>query len=254
MRKTLHVGSLTVALALLVGGGTACKKDKEEAPATIAASATPASIPVATIVGEAPIRLGDVKRYPDKEKAATGAVRTLEKDVKVYNEPDDKTKDVAKLPKDLSVFRLAELAPDWMLVEFPAGGGKVVPGWVQSKYLDTKVDQKADRATVAKQQTVAVVDPEVTTDAGAAPSGQAANSQADASAPAGDAGAGSAAATAQADAGTAPAAATATATADAGSAATAQQKQATTPEQEAAARAARDQAAAAAAAAARQGR
>jgi hypothetical protein len=47
------------------------------------------------------------------------------------------------------VFRLASI-PDWELVEFPSGIGKVSPGWVQAKFLDTKGDAKVERDAVVK--------------------------------------------------------------------------------------------------------
>src|SRR6187455_898600 len=55
-------------------------------------------------------KLGDVKRYSDKEKKSDeGAVRVLAEDLKVFNEADGKTAEVATLPKDALVFRLAEV-------------------------------------------------------------------------------------------------------------------------------------------------
>jgi hypothetical protein len=47
-------------------------------------------------------------------------VRVLEDELKVFNEADSKTPEVATLPKDALVFRLAEM-DNFELVEFPSG-------------------------------------------------------------------------------------------------------------------------------------
>ena len=122
------------------------------APPTAQAPAVPADPIAPTASGQpaAAARLPDVKRYPDKEKAQAGAARVLENGVKVFSEADDKTAELATLDKDLLVFRLANI-PDWELVEFPSGLGKVSPGWVQAKLIDTKNVAPAQRDAVAKQ-------------------------------------------------------------------------------------------------------
>src|ERR1044071_6525721 len=146
MQRRLDQWTTALCALLVVSSLLACKKkltgdSTPTAAATAAAAPTPAPTPTPTPptpdTAAAPTdsgaKLGDVKRYPDKEKAQTGAVRILESDVKVYNEADDKTADVATLDKDLLVFRLASL-PDCELVEFPSGVGKVSPGWVLAKF------------------------------------------------------------------------------------------------------------------------
>src|SRR5262245_5141142 len=125
MRLTIAKWTLALCGASLVFV-SGCKRPKNDPPPPLAApSATAAVIAPAAIAptpAPAPVpELGVVKRYTDKEKEATGAVKVLENDVKVYDETDDKTMDVAKLPKDLLVFRLATVEPDWVLVEFPSG-------------------------------------------------------------------------------------------------------------------------------------
>jgi trimeric autotransporter adhesin len=169
------VDQWTTALAVLAIVGTllACKKrTSATAPATETAAAAPTTpappltappVP-ATAPAEAAAaaadpsapKVGEVKRYPDKEKAQTGAVRILAADVKVYNEADDKTAEVATLPKDLLVFRIASV-PDYELVEFPSGVGKVSPGWVLAKLIDAKASSNVERAAVASQPAQAVV-------------------------------------------------------------------------------------------------
>jgi hypothetical protein len=166
MQRRLDQWTTALSALLIVGALLACKKKTPEAvPSAEPVAATPAPTPPAVTAPAAPTtppadaaapKLGDVKRYPDKEKAQTGAVRILENDVKVFNEADDKTSDVASLDKDLLVFRLASL-PDWELVEFPSGVGKVSPGWVLAKFVDAKADAKVEREAVASQAKQAVV-------------------------------------------------------------------------------------------------
>jgi hypothetical protein len=165
MHRTLDQWTTALSALLIVGALLACKK---KTPPTTVPSAEPAAAatpPVVTPPAPAPAlpsvdapgpKLGDVKRYSDKEKTQTGAARILEDGVKVFNEADDKTSDVATLDKDLLVFRLASI-PDWELVEFPSGVGKVSPGWIQAKFLDTKADSKVERDAVASQAKQAVV-------------------------------------------------------------------------------------------------
>jgi hypothetical protein len=103
------------------------------AAAAAAAAATP---PVAVVdAGPAAPVLGAVKRFADKEKAATGTVKIALDDSKIYDEPDNTKPSVASLTKDLAVVRLATLGTDWTLVEFPSGIGKVSPGWIETKSL-----------------------------------------------------------------------------------------------------------------------
>jgi hypothetical protein len=163
MLRKLDQWTITLSAMLLVGALLACKKktpavtlpSAESAAAGPAAPAVPAA-PAAAASPDVGAKLGEVKRYSDKETAQTGTARILEDGVKVFNEADDKTADVATLDKGLLVFRLASI-PDWELVEFPSGVGKVSPGWVQSKFVDTKTDTKVERAAVAAQAKQAVV-------------------------------------------------------------------------------------------------
>ncbi|HXK16834.1 MAG TPA: hypothetical protein VNG33_03435, partial [Polyangiaceae bacterium] len=82
--------------------------------------------------------------------------RILQDGVKVFDEADDKTAEVATLDKDLLVFRLASV-PDYELVEFPSGVGKVSPGWVSSKFVDVTSAAAVKREAVATQTKTAVV-------------------------------------------------------------------------------------------------
>jgi trimeric autotransporter adhesin len=163
MLRKLDQWTITLSAMLLVGALLACKKktpavtlpSAESAAANPAAPVVPA-VPATAASPDVGAKLGDVKRYSDKETTQTGTARILEDAVKVFNEADDKTADVATLDKGLLVFRLASI-PDWELVEFPSGVGKVSPGWVQSKFVDTKTDTKVERAAVAAQAKQAVV-------------------------------------------------------------------------------------------------
>jgi hypothetical protein len=220
MRQKLAHLTLALSGAALVFAVAACKRKKDEPPAPLtpppsAAVIAPAMPPPAPAPAPVP-QLGEVKRYTDKEKEATGAVKVLENDVKVYDETDDKTLDVAKLPKDLLVFRLATIEPDWALVEFPSGVGKVSPGWVQTKYLSSQADNKVKRDSVAKQAKAAAVTTNPATASSAVATGSAQPASSAAAAPADTA---TAAATTTASAAT-TAAATTTATATATAAAT----------------------------------
>ncbi len=171
MPQKLDRWTTALSALLLVSALLACKKKAPEttapsaapvaaapaAPATPepAAPAAPAA-PSAVALGDVGAKLGEVKRYTDKEKAETGTARILENAVKVFDEADDKTAEVATLDKDLLVFRLASI-PGWELVEFPSGVGKVSPGWVLAKFIDVKTAASVDRAAVATQAKQAVV-------------------------------------------------------------------------------------------------
>lgn len=185
MHRRLDQWTTALSALLIVGALLACKKktppttmpSAEPLAATPPVAPPPAPVPVAPSVGAAGLKLGDVKRYPDKEKTQTGAARILEDGVKVFNEADDKTSDVATLDKDLLVFRLANI-PEWELVEFPSGIGKVSPGWVQAKFVDTKADSKVERDAVASQAKQAEVKapsaaPKTSTSPGAKPAASA---------------------------------------------------------------------------------
>jgi hypothetical protein len=164
MQRRLDRWTTALSALLILAALLACKKKTPPTTTPSAESPPPAATPPAAPAASAPTpaadetgaKLGDVKRYPDKEKPQTGAVKILENDVKVFNEADDKTAEVATLDKDLLVFRLASI-PDWELVEFPSGVGKVSPGWVLAKFLDAKAEPKVEREAVASQAKQAVV-------------------------------------------------------------------------------------------------
>src|SRR6187399_3502271 len=113
-----------VSVSLVLGALLACKKKPDlaaEASATApappvpapsaapATSAAPAAGEGTPAPGEA--KLGDVKRYGvEKESRLDDAgVRVAADGLKVYNEADTKTDDVATLPKDLLVFRRVKM-------------------------------------------------------------------------------------------------------------------------------------------------
>jgi hypothetical protein len=164
MQRKIDPFTTALCAMLVVGALLACKKRTPVGAIPSAASAAaepavtpalPAVVPPPASAATADLKLGDVKRYADKEKAQTGAARILQDGVKVFNEADDKTAEVATLDKGLLVFRLASI-PDWELVEFPSGVGKVSPGWVQAKLLDVKSDAAVAREAVAAQPQAAV--------------------------------------------------------------------------------------------------
>lgn len=144
----------TLALALFASSLFACKMfkkgEEEQLPvvpsATVAPAVSQAAAPPPKEEPPAPaaaLKLGDVKRFADKEKKVEGVVKVLEADAKVFNEPDLKAQHVAELNKDIFVSRLATF-DDFVLVEFPSGVGELSPGWVQAKVLcdpDAKVSQ-----------------------------------------------------------------------------------------------------------------
>jgi hypothetical protein len=170
MRRAIDQWTTTASLAFVLAALLACKK-KTEAPApeasatVVAAASAVASAPVAVAsVAPAPAtvdagvaavavaapELGAVKRFPDKEKVASGAVKVTVDDSKVYDEPDNTTPSVASLSKDLFVVRLATLGTDWILVDFPSGVGKLSPGWIEAKSVGAQV-QTITKAAVAAQ-------------------------------------------------------------------------------------------------------
>ena len=170
MTRAIDQWTTTASLALLLAALVACKK-KTEAPApeatatAVAAASAPVAVasvaatppPVAVDAGVAAVaapELGAVKRFPDKEKVATGAVKVTLDDSKVYDAPDNTTPSVASLSKDLFVVRLATLGTDWILVDFPSGVGKLSPGWIEAKSVGAQV-QTITKAAVAAQSATA---------------------------------------------------------------------------------------------------
>jgi hypothetical protein len=146
------------------------KGEDEELPAVPSATAAPTATQEAAPPpkeepkpADAPLKLGDVKRFSDKEKKAEGVVKVLEADVKVFNEPDVKALHVAELNKNIFVSRLATL-DDFVLVEFPSGVGELSPGWVQAKFLsaeDSKLTE--DKVKTQKEAVTLVADKKATT-------------------------------------------------------------------------------------------
>lgn len=163
MQRRMDQFTTALCAMLVVAALLACKKRtptgaaaSASAAAETAAIPTPPAVTPPSVAADASPKLGEVKRYADEEKAQTGAARILENGAKIFNEADDKTAEVATLDKGLLVFRLASL-PDWELVEFPSGVGKVSPGWVQAKFVDTKTDASVAREAVAAQPQQAAV-------------------------------------------------------------------------------------------------
>jgi hypothetical protein len=153
-----------VSAGLIFGALLACKKKGTEATEASASAAAVAPPPTQTAVPTEALKLGDVKRYADKEKKADeAAVRVLTEDIKVFNEADSKTPEVATLPKDALVFRLAEVE-GFELVEFPSGVGQFSQGWVEKKGLSDKPEKVAREAVLSEKKVA-----KVKTDGGVAP-------------------------------------------------------------------------------------
>jgi hypothetical protein len=156
-----------LSVALMLGALLACKKKKAEETAPSAATvasvapeppappAVPSAAPAAVPAGP---KLGDVKRYPEKEKKGDeAAVKILEANVKVFNEADAKTQEVATLPKDLVVVRLSTLDQDgFTLVDFPSGIGQFSPGWVESKFIESKGASTTREEVLSQTKTASV--------------------------------------------------------------------------------------------------
>lgn len=171
MKRVSDKWTTSLSLGLVFAALLACKK-KTDAPApeasgaapvsivasalasataaAQAASAAPAAAPDAGLAAPVPA-LGDVKRFPGKEKVASGAVKVTLDGSKVYDEPDNTKPSVATLSRDLFVVRQATLGSDWILVEFPAGVGKLAPGWIEAKSVGEQVHPAITKAAVAAQ-------------------------------------------------------------------------------------------------------
>jgi hypothetical protein len=159
-----------VVTGLMVSVLLACKKKPEatpEASATppaVTAPATPAPTPTPVPTPATPdaptgglAKLGDVKRYGiDKEKKLDDAgVRVSADELKVFNEADVKTPEVATLPKGLLVFRLVSV-DDFQLVEFPSGIGQFSQGWVETKGLSDTPEKVSRDAALNEKKTASV--------------------------------------------------------------------------------------------------
>jgi hypothetical protein len=149
-----------ISAGLIFGALLACKKKgaettPEPSASAVAAPAPPPPATQAAVPIEGP-KLGDVKRYADKEKKSDeGAVRVLAEGLKVFNEADGKTPEVATLPKDALVFRLAEV-DGFQLVEFPSGVGQFSQGWVEVKGLADKPEKVARQAVLDEKKVASV--------------------------------------------------------------------------------------------------
>ncbi|MES1173698.1 MAG: hypothetical protein ABUL62_05160 [Myxococcales bacterium] len=201
MGRAMHHWTRGVCGVLMLSSFLACKKKSDEpAPAAsvspaaelaaaaaasaaaaqaaaaanaAAAQAAAAGAPATVDAGAAPV-LGEVKRFADKEKVATGNTKILVDASKIYDEPDASKPSVALLNKDLVVTRLATLGTEWTLVEFPSGVGKVSPGWIESKSLVggggvTSTVANAKPTTSAAPAASASAKPAATAAASAAP-------------------------------------------------------------------------------------
>ncbi len=171
MKQAIDKWTVAASAVLVLGVLLACKKKDEPAPAASAPVAAPAvsiaplptttAAPTAAAVAVdagvvAPPVLGDVKRFPDKEKAASGAVKVTIDNAPVFDEPDDKAPSVATLSKDIFVERIATLGTDFVLVSFPSGVGKLSPGWIDAKSVGAQVTTVTHAVVAAQTATAAV--------------------------------------------------------------------------------------------------
>lgn len=172
MKQAIDKWTVAASAVLVFSVLLACKKKDEPAPAASAPVAPPAvsiaplptttAAPTAAAVAVdagavvAPPVLGDVKRFPDKEKAATGAVKVTLDNAPVFNEPDDKAPTVATLSKDIFVERIATLGTDFVLVSFPSGVGKLSPGWIDAKSVGGQVATVTHAVVAAQTATAAI--------------------------------------------------------------------------------------------------
>jgi len=161
-----------VSTGLVVGALLACKKKPDAAAEASAAASAPAApattapapsaAPAAPAASDAPAapseaKLGDVKRYGvDKEsKLDDSGVRVTADELKVYNEADTATDDVATLPKGLLVFRQVKMDA-FTLVEFPSGIGQFSQGWVETKSLSDTPEKVTRSAALSEKKTATV--------------------------------------------------------------------------------------------------
>jgi hypothetical protein len=156
-----------LSMALVLSVLLACKKKPDAdaaasasgaappaAPTTAAPAPTPSPAP--TPAADAP-KLGDVKRYGvDKEQKLDDAgVRVSADELKVFNEGDTKTPEVATLPKGLLVFRLVKM-DTFTLVEFPSGIGQFSQGWVETAGLSDQAEKVTREAALSEKKTATV--------------------------------------------------------------------------------------------------
>jgi hypothetical protein len=167
MVRARFTAGLSAALVLSVL--LACKKKPDAdaaasasaaaaapAPSTAAPAPAPVPAPTPAATGDAP-KLGDVKRYGvDKESKLDGSgVRVTADEVKVFNEGDTKTAEVATLPKNLLVFRLVKM-DTFTLVEFPSGIGQFSQGWVETSALSDQPEKVTREAALGEKKTATV--------------------------------------------------------------------------------------------------
>jgi hypothetical protein len=163
MMRARFTAGLSMGLVLLVL--LACKKKPDTDAAASASAATPAPssaapaptpTPAPTPAAAAP-KLGDVKRYGvDKEEKLDGAgVRVSADELKVFNEADTKTPEVATLPKGLLVFRLVKME-SFTLVEFPSGVGQFSEGWVETTALSDQAEKVSREGALSEKKTATV--------------------------------------------------------------------------------------------------
>jgi hypothetical protein len=181
----------------VLGALLACKKKPEpapepsasasapvapSAPSAASAAASASAAPAATVEA----KLGDVKRYGvEKEvRLDDSGVRVTADELKVYDQADTTTDDVAVLPKGALVFRQVKMDA-FTLVEFPSGVGQFSQGWVETKGLSTSVEKVTRAAALSENKSATVK----TTDGGAPAPADAGAAKADAGAAKADAGA-----------------------------------------------------------------
>jgi hypothetical protein len=199
MPRAIDKRALTTGYLILLCALSACKKRDEPAPAAalsasdaqraaasaaiaqaaaaasaaqaaaVAAAASASAAAPPTSATAAPPLLGEVKRFSDKEKSASGATKVLLDGSKVYDEPDASKPSVASLPKDLLVTRMATLGSDWVLVEFPSGVGKVSPGWIEAKSLVATTSSSASSKPTSSASAAASAKPAPSAVASAVP-------------------------------------------------------------------------------------
>ncbi len=123
---------VAAASAAIAQAGSRCERSLP--PLQRQPRARRAAAPSASAAAPTPV-LGEVKRFSDKETAASGATKVALADSKVFDEPDVTKPSVASLPKDLLVTRMAALGSDWVLVEFPpASAASRRGGWKPSHW------------------------------------------------------------------------------------------------------------------------
>jgi hypothetical protein len=138
MRRKLDRWTTALTATLVLGALLACKKKKEPE----AAPANSAPVPVASVVPTAEPPKDAVKRYGGNELAETGTVR-VKAIAKVFREADAKTEAIISLSPGTLVNRKARMTT-FTLIEYPTGVGELSPGWIETKFIETRVVTKLD--------------------------------------------------------------------------------------------------------------